>query len=470
MDLLLHKHRYPALLLLLLLSGCFGRGDLTPVTTSPVVNDVLLLNGRAHLAGRVTADDTVTFRNTTPALAVVSGARVEIEESGDSVSCDANGQFRFLNITPGVYHLRTYRRRNDGSQLLARQLVTILPGIQELSSSLQLQSPGGLQGQVKMTGIPASSLYIEINSPGGGRPLDADGSWRFDGLATGTYSVQLHREGYTSRALGTFIVPAGGVLQIPEIDPPLTPAGVTGLTLAVKTLNTVGQPLPGAQIWLSGNGRSGWTDSSGELRFSGLSSKPLVLHGTAYGFREATLAVNLISDQTLSVILQSGGYQGQPVVQISVLDNNQQPLTGARVRMIPETEPAITDSAGQSIVAADPGTIEIHVRKSGFLPGVSVLNLKGIYGTASVTLQPTPAITSYQISGIVQDNASRPQAGLVVYELQSGLATRTAANGSFTLQLPAGVRVLQVNGTFPWSARTSLDLQSNRTNIVLTLN
>jgi hypothetical protein len=141
--------------------------------------------------------------------------------------------------------------------------------------------------------------------------------------------------------------------------------------------------------------------------------------------------------------ITSGVFRVIPVTQftISVVDPNSNPIAGANVAVDYESaEPQITDDLGQAGFLMPAGTYRPYtytVNAEGFVPVAVTSSLAQV----RITLYP---IGTDSFTGTVTDTSGDPLAGIIINAIHPSnqtlvLQTTTAADGTYTLMLPAGM-------------------------------
>lgn len=165
------------------------------------------------------------------------------------IVCEADGVFLFEGIPPGAY---TLEASVPGSQERVRRELTLAAGdwIDDLTLDFRIVG-GEILGLVRLPdGSPAVSASVWLAGPEGSEDThvrtDAEGRFRFRGLAAGPYAVRARppREhaatSYQVRRTG--IEPDGVELELELLR---------GSPVAGIVLTPLGEPAPGAQVTAS---------------------------------------------------------------------------------------------------------------------------------------------------------------------------------------------------------------------------
>lgn len=242
----------------------------TPTETITIAKDqVLSLTLSFPLGGTVTG--TVRDEAGNP----VSNAWVYLDwkyygsYTGVGLS-DSNGAFDLggLQWAPG-YH--TLWAKKDG--LAAFPVSFELPSGGAVDKTLVLKSSGSISGRVTSGGVPYAQAVMgvfpdpESTNPFAAKGVDAGGSYTFDGLPAGTFTVcATHREGL--RVCRTVTLPPGGSISDMDFDLPAS------VDVTVTVTDWEGRAVEGAEVFLRHPVEEvdvGWryTDSAGVVLFPG---------------------------------------------------------------------------------------------------------------------------------------------------------------------------------------------------------
>lgn len=235
-------------------------------TTNPNRSDIALqfpaateTNGTA--SGIVLMPDGVT-----PAPA---GTQVRINFGDLTVTTNSEGRFASLLPIPAGSYTFTAQTPTGG---LRGQAVALVPAGGEVNVAVRLLGLGSLAVQVRRaTGQPVANAVIRVRrgsfpSDQADGVTDATGARHFVNLTEGPFSVDVEEAltGLTGRASG-LIVRDGEISSVVTI----TPSGrVTGAFLSAAT----NQPIPFAQVTLSGSGVQAYatTDAAGRFEVTAI--------------------------------------------------------------------------------------------------------------------------------------------------------------------------------------------------------
>jgi protocatechuate 3,4-dioxygenase beta subunit len=219
------------------------------------------------------------------------------------------------------------------------------------------------------------------------------------------------------------------------------------LRLEGQVVDADGHAVAGAEVWLgSVPPRSTQSAEDGSFAFDKLVGRTYQLtagHGALVG-GPVTHRLGEHSDPIV-IALREGAS-----VEVSVIDEQQRPVTGAEVKVPDVSSHAVrTDDRGKATLAGvHPGWIAIEANAAGFAPATAVLSIgsAGGKGSVSVTLRKGASV-----SGRVIDEAGHPLARVKVRP-ESWRADRSSTEqttddkGQFTFAaLPAGSHALSAS-------------------------
>ncbi len=229
--------------------------------------ELRLVRGEEMISGRVKDEkgdpiESVSIR--------VSRGRTGNYQSVRPVSSDTKGEFECPGLSAGVYSLYFWKKG-----YVSRKLAGIDSGTTGLE--VTLSSGAKLSGKIVTSAgrVPKKQVKLQLASNNMNFTryvkLDADGSYRVEGLDPGTFLVSASREGKSSRETREITLKAG--LEVDGADFTLIPGGViSGRVVSEED----GSPLPDISIWSQSEERrdshSVRTDERGEYRFAGLSA------------------------------------------------------------------------------------------------------------------------------------------------------------------------------------------------------
>jgi len=348
-------------------------------------------------------------------------ANVTVTIAGQTVTTDAEGQFRIADIESGDLHVQAGSEgyRPAGSDVTLDPRTTV-----ETVLELEPITEGTVRGVVRhaVSGEPLADTNIQIG------PLHAvtDEAGRFEiaDVAEGGTSVAA-RKTLFEPAMETVDVIA---MQSVDVEIALTPITYGDLVVTVTDASS-GRPLVGASVRLSGD-MSGETDADGRIRFEkaaageGLLSAALhayVANEQAYVLEPATELEQTIALEPVTVGAVSGvvvnAANGEPLADATVTIGSRSVTTDTQGRFLVDELPAgdVNVSAGKAVFEAD--------RTSAIVIAAETVDVE-------LSLQP---ITYGTVRGVIVDAmTSEPIADATV--TVAGRNTRTNTAGEFELE------------------------------------
>lgn len=249
-----------------------GRVPLTSSPVSGVVSGVItdLLSGAALEGATVTVSGAATLQATTA----------------------ADGTYRISGVEPGTVVLSA-QRTGYGS---AEGTAVVAAGSFLIFSPALAPAPttGELRGTVidNATGAPVPGAVISLTpNPAGTIPAattDDAGVFSLTGIPAGSYTATISAPGYGVRN-STGAIVAGVVSDMGTLAISLLPTSttVTGIITDVST----GNPVPGAEVSVSGTNLSVKTDSAGMYAIQGIDALEFIVTVSAAGFDSRSYTV-----------------------------------------------------------------------------------------------------------------------------------------------------------------------------------
>jgi len=434
------KKLYFLLILLLLVTGCFARGgDLSEsnISTIPqVVNSEKLKFG-----GFIRADSDIFFSFIQPSISPVNGALITIEETGEKTMSDSSGYFEFISLNPGTYHLTAFRHLSTGEYFKCRKEIKLVAGINIVNNEFTIKRTGGISGKLILGGIETKDVHIEIAPSNKIISPSYNGTFIFEQLVEGTYSVTLFRTGYKSLKMGVYEIPAGGIIQLPTSSPPTTPDNTIFKSLKLNIFDESTSILHGVKVKLKDNGKLLYSNKSGEVTFNNLQVDTVEVICFLHGYEQNINIVELSNSSNNSIIyMKKSLIYHDPKLILNVKNEFGNNIEGVRIVPNPELELAYTDFYGNGIIYLNSGTSSIIIEKLGYNMGtLSVfINANNIL-TSEIVLTKSGITTFYNVSGkVINSETGLGQVDTWIIDNEYDFAVKTDSNGDFALSLPAG--------------------------------
>lgn len=333
-----------------------GAGTVSDAGTFTLATNPATLRGHADVEGPTGLP--------TPAV----GATVSLDGTSVSGVISSSGDFALGNVPSGSYVVRVtlapYATQTATVLNLAAGEDRTLPA----PFLLPIQR-GNLVGSVTLSDRADGSGTAVRLSPGGLTALTgADGSFAFDGLAIGTYSLDASHAGYQPQTLGSaFIVVAGATQAAGSFALSPDPATITGHVDGESILGDK-QPLSGATVSIDGTSLTTQT-TAGDFILTGVPVGSYVIRARMNGFHDGTQAVlNLAGGETralpesFSLSLARGGVSGTVALSDSPSD-----ASGVTVEVIGSGQAQVTGVTGSySFGTLIPGSYSISLTKDKY--------------------------------------------------------------------------------------------------------
>jgi protocatechuate 3,4-dioxygenase beta subunit/Tfp pilus assembly protein PilV len=280
---------------------------------------------------------------------------------------------------------------------------------------------------------PAGSADWSCPTGTGTVTSDANGNAVFPKLRKGTYTVTGVLSNYAVEASPpTLNVIAGGSSYTSQLR-------MDRLTnIRVTVVDSSNNPISGATVSATGVTFAATTNGSGQATSNGMgaigSNKTYTVTATKVGYLSNTGTVTLsqYTQGTLTIVLST---PPPTTIKVTVLDNSNNPISGATVSATGVTFASTTNASGQA-TSDDMGAIGTNVSytvtaaKSGYSSNTGVVILSQYtQGTLTIKLSPPPPTT---IKVTVTDNKGKPIPGATVSASGVTFASTTDANGQAT--------------------------------------
>lgn len=207
----------------------------------------------------------VEGRVLSPSGQPLAGAEVGMmEPSADfffgTATTDGDGRYRLEGIAPGP---RSFQAEHESYRRAVKELEVRLG---ENTLDLRLEGGAEISGRVVDEGgvpVPSARVFLRDGPRSWGQPgavSGADGSFRLEGVADGTYRIQADKEGFAHSRDGVEVTVAGSSVSGVEVK--LSAGGaIVGQITGVEFAD-----LAKVQVWLMSNRRAGQVLPDGSYR------------------------------------------------------------------------------------------------------------------------------------------------------------------------------------------------------------
>lgn len=332
--------------------------------------------------------------------------------------------------------------------------------------------PSVISGEVlNQNGVAVNNANLHFDNILTGENFDvvtnSDGEFSAT-LPKATYSLQASKAGYLSADEILITADEDQVVLSEAIILTLDNAFVSG-----KLLNDLGSPVKQANVLATREGitQQVSSNSNGNYSFT-LSSGDWTITASKTGFISPTpmpLSLNTgdnLQNQNMVIIPRANQVTG---FVYRVTTGGTTPFSGITVTATPSSGSAVTattSQTGEFNLSLRSGTYQLTAARTGFTSSDPVQLTLGVGQTISglsFNLTPNPS----SISGIITLPNGSSVSGATVYT-NSGVTTTTLANGTYTLSVSSGTRVVNVekSGYIPPDAKTvSVSAGQNLTGI-----
>ncbi|WP_019605295.1 carboxypeptidase regulatory-like domain-containing protein [Teredinibacter turnerae] len=235
-------------------------------------------------------------------------AGVTVSVAGQTITTNNEGQYQFVNVTPGQIQLQAfatgYATAIASVTTVAGQTFLFSPVLQPLGNS-----DVTVGGQVTDRETLQPLANVDVIALGGGSRIetttDSDGRYTITGLQAGNIALQASLSGYMT-AGGSAVTVAGTHINFSPLlvaegaEPtPVSNSGITGVV--VDRLS--GFPLANVLVTLQSNDQNitALTNTAGEFTFTGLTPAETDVQFTLAGYQPAVTNILLQENFTLSI-------------------------------------------------------------------------------------------------------------------------------------------------------------------------
>lgn len=378
----------------------------------------------------------------------LAGATVTVSGTSLSATSGSDGYFLIAGVPTGaatvVTSLSGYASASVVATPQSGQVVTVGPMI--LSERTNTAVVRGVVVDASSQ-VPLSGVAITLTGPASYAVVSsANGSFELDGIAAGTYTINLSANGYTPVA-GSLSAPAGSVTAIRQAltaqgtYQDSSPGTITGQVVDATT----GQPVPGATLTLNGNTTAS-SASDGSFSFAAVPRENCQIQVTASGYASRTYSFIFAPGDsgslgTLPIFAATGSSAPTTLTLVgTVIDGvDNHPLAGASVTVTQTGHAYTVDSNGQFTVSGLTSlSFDLTISAASYQTRSFSGSASG-FGQVSGSFALTPAssigtATTSTISGTVTDATSgKPIAGATLTISGSSMSVTSAADGSYLL-------------------------------------
>ncbi len=281
--------------------------------------------------------------------------------------------------------------------------------------------------------IPSASIDVSgVNTES--VVIERDGQFVISNLEAGSYIVIYSAPGYLS-ASQSLVLKKGQFADVGTISLSVAPSAA--LISGVLTDSSTGEPIAGATITVTVNGRSvsAITNENGEYQLlSELGEATLTVASESH--YEVNANVELAAGSSVSfspvLLLSSEEQPDNSAIYGSIADEANQALPGVEVSLLGSDKAVITDANGKFTIAdAPPEDVAIQIFKSGYqrLHASLIIPERTNVNIGVITLKEQQILPSTTLVGQVLDlGTGAPVAGAAV---QAGSLSVTTDNNGF---------------------------------------
>jgi hypothetical protein len=460
-------------------SGRYSKSNLNPwitYTISTLLNtadfDNLILTRTA--TDKSLQGQTLTITEHSAGLQLSGVASVQIL-LGDSVLSGSNDNRIFSSLVPGNYRLTAFR---SGYSLSPSDTLITLNNRQQTQLSInQTQLSGALQGIIygkgyhddQVRSLGGSQVTLEGQSNIFTLNANGDGSWSFNNLTAGDYTLRIRVNGHNTKTKTVTL--SSGVLNT------LDTLTADPRSLIGRLQNDKGSFLATQAITLiAGNAAPVFrtTDANGRFYFGGLSAQQQVKISVSND--SISLKDTIITIPASKAFFLSGTLKQWASISGLVEDTTNTSLSGVDLKLRPSGFGLTLNSTSQtgglfSLSGLNPGDWYLSGTKSGYsqVGGEILIRIRGTEKISGQILKMKPLLSG--ISGTVTGQGGLPlSADVKLVRISDTLSKIAEAGGSFLFSgLNAGTYTLRLSHRGYITKDTSITWSSGLENINLQL-
>ncbi len=419
---------------------------------------VILSIGCVHrvLSGTGDIYGTVKDAKTSEPL---KGCSVKLQPIGLTTITGDNGTFNFKELLPDTYTIET----SCYGYATNKNTIVVNPGGNTATADILLsKSISTIYGTIKdnKTNEPLNGCSVTLLPTGTTITTGTDGTFRFNDVPVGFYSVEISCNGYLNNKKDITIYSGGEPVPV-DITLSKSTSSIHG---TVKD-NITNLPLSGCSVTLLPKGTTIMTDADGTFQFNNIEIGDYNIEVSCYGYfnNKRNIVINAGGDAVL-VDIPLGKSVGTVYGIIKDLVSSQ-PLSGCSVTLMPTGTTITTGTDGvfqfNNVIA---GTYSVETSCNGYFS-----NKKNIVINEGTTSIPVDIFlvkaTTGTVYGTIKDNiTNQPLDKCSVTLMPAGTNTITGANGIFQFKdLEAGNYTIKVSRQDYHDHSKNITIDANQT-------
>ncbi|WP_253816463.1 carboxypeptidase regulatory-like domain-containing protein [Myxococcus xanthus] len=399
------------------------------------VNLTLLLV-RGDVAGTVQLSDGAT----------PSGVTITVTQTGANTTTNAQGQFTFTGLPLGTYTLTAQKE----GYAVVQQSVTVRTGAAATVAFTLVRAQGRVVGTAVLEGASShGGITVTLAETGATTTTNSQGSFTFNNVAAGTYTVEARLSGYAV---------ARESVQVQENQ-----AASVSLSLTRERGNVAGViQLEGGispvdiNVTLAGTAFSARTNTAGQFTLTGVPTGSYTLEAQKDGFATGQRTVEVRAGEQAQVSLTLSRVRGNISGVVLLEDANT--TSGISVALVESNASVLTDAQGRfSFNGLIVGTYTLSAYWTGYeIQERSVVVRNQETTVVNITLRRRPGV----VVGTIQLEGESRHEGVTVSLSGHGATATTDAQGYFVLEgVPQGRHTLAASKANYAKAEAALDVR-----------